>query len=377
MFPYLILMFAPLLVYQVSITSRENKTGKGWSLSIGKTPQILHNSLIVPAFFLLLFILLVCRHETLGRDLDNYHVYFTYYSGASFSSVLKERQDILYWMLNWAVGHITNDYQVFLAVVALIVVLPIGKLYSEDKQYGFLKLVLFMNMSNFVMLFSGLRQSIAISMGLIAYEFVRRKRPFLFLFFALLALGFHHTAFMILLYYPVYHMRLNKNQLWFIIPSIVLTFVFNRQIFGLLTQIMVSFMGDKYDVEMESTGAYLMIILFALFAVAAYFFPDEEKMGAEAKGLRNFLLMALLLQCFAPVHEWAMRMNYYFIIFIPVVMPQVFKYTKDNIKDVARIAKGVVVGFFVVYYLYTVYRIIHTGSMEGLGIYPYVAFWEY
>lgn len=70
MFPYMILMFAPLLVYQVSVTRQENRNGKEWSLSIGKEPHILYNSLIVPVFFLLFLLLLVCRHETIGRDLD-------------------------------------------------------------------------------------------------------------------------------------------------------------------------------------------------------------------------------------------------------------------------------------------------------------------
>ena len=376
MFPYVILMFAPLLVYQVSVTRRENRTGKEWSFSIGKEPQVLYNSLIVPLFFLLYFLLLSFRSELLGKDLLNYKDYFAYYSSVGFNVVLKEDQDILYWVLNWVVGKFTDNYQIFLTVVAAITVFPIAKLYSEDKQYGFLKIVLFMNMSIFVMLFSGLRQSIAISIALIAYDFVRKKKPFWFLLFALIAWGFHHTGFMILLYYPLYHMKLNKNQLWFIVPTIGVIFVFNKQIFGWASNIMLSIMGDKYDVEMEDTGAYLMIILFALFAIAAYFFPDEKKMDAEAFGLRNFLLMAVLLQCFAPVHTLVMRLNYYFIIFVPIIVPKIFKYSKDNIKDVAKITKGVIVGFFVVYYLYTTYQSCRTGE-SALNTYPYVPFWEY
>lgn len=376
MFPYVILMFAPLLVYQVSLTRRENRTGKEWSLSIGKEPDILNNSLIVPMFFLLYFLILSFRHEMLGKDLLNYKDYFTYYSSVGFDTVLNEKQDILYWVLNWVVGRFTDNYQIFLTVVAAITVLPVAKLYSEDKQYGFLKVVLFMNTSVFIMLFSGLRQSIAMAFGLIAYEFVRKKRPFWFLVFALIAWGFHHTGFMILLYYPLYYMKLNKDKLWFIIPAMASVFIFNKQIFGWATQLLFTIMGDKYEATVQETGAYLMIILFALFSVIAYFFPDEEKMDAEAKGLRNFLLMALLLQCFAPVHTLAMRMNYYFIIFIPVIVPKIFKHTKNNIKDVAKIAKGVIVGFFVVYYLYTTYVSCQTGE-SALNTYPYIPFWEY
>lgn len=376
MFPYVILMFAPLLVYQVSLTRRENRTGKEWSLSIGKEPEILNNSLIVPMFFFIYFLILSLRHETIGRDLPNYKHYFDYYTSLSFRAVLEEGGDTLYFILTWLIGKVTDDFQVFLTIVAAIAVFPIAKVYSEDKQYGFLKIVLFMNMSVFILLFSGLRQSLALAFGMLAYEFVRKKRPFWFLVVALIAWGFHHSGFMILLYYPLYYTKLRKNQLWFIIPGIVAVFVFNKQIFGWATQLLFSIMGDKYEAEMQETGAYLMIILFALFAIAAYFFPDEKKMDAEALGLRNFLLMALMLQCFAPLHTLSMRMNYYFIIFIPIIVPKVFKHTKDNIKDVARITKGVVVGFFIVYYLYTTFMSCRTG-ISALDTYPYVPFWEY
>jgi hypothetical protein len=164
--------------------------------------------------------------------------------------------------------------------------------------------------------------------------------------------------------------------LWFVIPVIGLVFVFNKQIFGLAANLMFSIMGEKYDVEVEETGAYLMIVLFVLFAIAAYFFPDEKKVDAEMNGLRNFLLMAVMLQCFAPVHTLAMRMNYYFIVFIPIVVPKIFKYSKDNIKDVAKITKGIIVGFFVVYYLVTTYESCKTG-ISDLDTYPYIPFWDY
>lgn len=376
MLPYVILMFAPLLVYQVAVNKQQTRNGQGWSISIGKTPEILYNSLIVPVFFFLLFLLLSLRNETIGRDIVNYHNSFIAFSLLDFRDLWSTGTEPLYVLLNWIVGRFTDDFQIFLTIVAAITVLPVAKIYSEDKQYGFLKIVLFMNMTVFIMMFSGLRQAIAISVSMVAYSFVRKKKPLLFLLFALIAFGFHHTGFITLLYYPLYHLKLSKNQQWLAIPGVAIVFIFNKQIFGLITSVLSKVFGDRYEVEIQETGAYLMIVLFALFAIAAFFFPDEEKMDAEAKGLRSFLLMTLLLQCFAPVHTLSMRMNYYFIIFVPVIVPKIFKYSKDNIKDVAKIAKGVIVTFFVVYYLYTTFVSCRTG-VSALDTYPYVPFWKY
>ena len=68
-------------------------------------------------------------------------------------------------------------------------------------------------------------------------------------------------------------------------------------------------------------------------------------------------------------------MNYYFITFVPVIVPKIFKYSKENIKDVSKIARIVIVGFFVAYYLYTMYVSCQTG-ISSLDTYPYVPFWE-
>ncbi len=167
-----------------------------------------------------------------------------------------------------------------------------------------------MNMSVFVMMFSGLRQSLAVSAGIVAYEFVKQRKPKRFILIALIALGLHHTAFMVLLMYPLYYLKINKRNLFTIIPVIAAVFIFNKQIFAVLVDILSNIFGEKYDVEVTVTNAYTFIILFILFAVFSYVIPDEEKMDAEALGLRNYLLFAVLLQCFAPVHALSMRLNY-------------------------------------------------------------------
>ena len=118
-----------------------------------------------------------------------------------------------------------------------------------------------------------------------------------------------------------------------------------------------------------------MLILFALFTIISYILPDDKAIDRETIGLRNFLLFAVLLQCFAPVHYLAMRMNYYFIMFIPILIPKVLKNTKYHFGDVAWLAKIVMNGFFLVYYLFNTYVSCQTG-LSALDTYPYKFFWE-
>lgn len=376
MFPYLLLMYVPLLFSFLSFSSSFTEYNGKWSVSLGRKREILEHSCLIPVFFIILTALLSLKDISIGNDTSNYRDYFTFYSSVTPRYIIEESEgDILYGLLNWLVGQFTDSFQVFLTIVALLMVIPIAHIYAQDRRHGFLKILLFLNSSNFVMLFSGLRQALAVSFGLIAFECIKKKQPYRFLLVALIAWGFHHTGFMILTFYPLYHVTFKKKHLWFVIPAMLLVYIYNKPIFMFATDLMNQLFGDKYLAEIEETGAYTMLILFVLLAVFSYIIPDEKKIDKEMLGLRNFLLMAVVLQCFAPIHMLAMRLNYYFIIFIPILIPKCICSVKDNLKDVAGISKGVLVIFFMIYYLLTAYINCQTGQ-SGLGAYPYVPFWK-
>ncbi len=379
MIPYLILLFIPLLFSVFAVVPRDR--GRKWVLKIGMDKEIRDNSFMLPLFFIIFFLILALRDETIGRDLVKYKYYFDRFSHLDLKVVLQTKSDGLFWLLDWLVGRFTRDYQWFLTIVAAMTLIPIAKIYCEDKDHGFLKIVLFVNMSTFIMIFSGLRQALATSIGLIAYEFVRKKKPFWFLVCVFIALGFHHTAFMVLGFYPLYHLPIRKKQMWTAIPVIALMFLFNRQIFSMVTGPMNALLGDKYEATIEDTGSYTMLIVFALFAVMAYVIPDEDRMDKETLALRNFLLVTVALQCFAPVNTLAMRMNYYYIIFVPMLIPRVLKYSDERYGSTRQRGSAVwwiemaIMAFFLLYYLYTTYIGCQTG-VSALDTYPYVPFWE-
>jgi hypothetical protein len=163
--------------------------------------------------------------------------------------------------------------------------------------------------------------------------------------------------------------------MWVVIPTVLAIFVFNKPIFNWATNLLAKLFGDLYDATASDTGAYNTLILLVVFALFAYLLPDETAMDQETLGLRNFLLVAVILQCFAPVHALAMRMNYYYLIFVPILMPKLLRKVKTNWNDVAWLAKGAMVVFFVVYYLVDIYQQCQSG-ISALDTYPYKFFWE-
>ena len=109
---------------------------------------------------------------------------------------------------------------------------------------------------------------------------------------------------------------------------------------------------------------------FVLFLVFSYFIPDDDKMDEESLGLRNILLMSTLLQCFAPVHMLAMRMNYYYIVFVPLLIPKIIEHRSDRWNQIARVGRHVMVVFFLLYFF------VSANAGSGLKVFPYHFFWE-
>ena len=322
-------------------------------------------------FFSILTVLLSLRHESVGNDTRNYIRYFEIFSTSSWNQIKDANLEQGFVYFNKLISIVTEQAQFFLTIVAIVTVLLIYRTYRRLCVDSSLTIALFCILSTFVTLFSGIRQMLAVSLGFVAYEFVREKKLVHFLLTALLACTFHTSAFILLVMYPLYHVRITKSWLYVILPSLLVVFVFNKEIFGVLSIFLERY--TKYDTTIESTGAYMMIVLFALFSIFAFLIPDEVKLDKETIGLRNFLVLSLAIQLFAPLHTLAMRMNYYFIVFIPLLIPKIIEARSIEWGRVAIFARNLMVAFFTLYFFYSAY----SGYGEGnLHVFPYHFFWE-
>jgi len=341
---------------------------------LGTNEKTRNTNLAIPIFFFVLFIMLAVRDTAVGIDVKNYEFLFKKYarSGIDFQTLFSFEG--LYWTLNWIVGKFTQNFQWFLAIIAAITLLPIAKLYSEDRQHSYLKIILFVNMVTFYFLFSGLRQCLAMSVGIIAYKFVREKRIIPFIACVIIALGMHHSGFMLVPMYFLYHVSLKKKHMLAIIPAIGAVFIFSRQIFSWLSSLLIA-ISDKYDRTIENTGAYMSFVLFAIFAVFCYIILDEKNIDEEINGLRNFLLFSVALQLFALLDPLSMRMNYYYILFIPVLIPKVVERAKPRYRGIATVAVYVMCTFFTMYFFAEIREALITGE-SALETVPYISFWR-
>ena len=188
----------------------------------------------------------------------------------------------------------------------------------------------------------------------------------LFVFVVLLAMQFHTSAFVLFALYPLYHLRITKRWLWFVIPGILGIYFFRNPIFNFL----MGFLWKEYETTAE-TGAFMIFLLLVIFACYSYFMVDDKALDQDTLGLRNILLLSVVIQIFAMLHPLSMRMNYYFLVFIPILIPKIATQCKKEFNIVAKISVAVMICYF--FYYFTNNMIIDN---DDLNIFPYISFWE-
>lgn len=334
-----------------------------------KIKQQNKQKVVLYIFFAILLALLMLRHRSVGVDISNYLAMFNQTSRVSFEKLFKlHESEQGYFLLNKIISLFTTDTQWFLAIMAMVTVVPYAVFFIRKSENAVLSIAVFITLSNFSMLFSGIRQSIAIAIVLISYYFVKNKKLLWFIFFVLLAFTFHKSAIIALLLYPFYHMNITRNKLFIFAPITITILIFNKPIFEFLNQ----FMNELgYEYEYESTGAYMMIILFALFTLLSFIAPVEKTLDEETKGLRGIAVLATMLQIFALTSTVAMRMNYYFMIFYPILIPRVINRTTERNRQPYKYIGVIMIVYFMADFIYG----MHTGE-DILQLYPYRPFWN-
>lgn len=352
---FYILLLVPIIIQHSRV--------KGMRMSYEKK-----NTVALTFFFLFLTILIMFRHECVGNDTRNYIQIFKQYSRTDWNELCRDDREYGFVYITKLISVFSQDPRVYLAVIALLISTMIYPTYKRLCVDPSLTIIIFCTLSTFVMMFSGIRQMIAIGVGFIAYENTRQKKLLLFILSFLLAMMFHTSAFMLVFMYPLYHVRITKKWLYAVVPILALCFLFNRQIFGILANMLHQY--TKYDAKITPTGAYTMLILFGMFVMFSCLIPDEKKLDEEVIGLRNFLLLTFALQMFAPLHTLAMRMGYYYMIFIPLLLPKIIEGRSKRWNQVAILGRHVMVIFFLMYFFY------NASKGGNLNVFPYYFFWE-
>ena len=349
MLPYFALIGLPIVLSLVPYNDNKKVFNKRFPLLV---------------FFVLLIILLSLRGVSCGIDLLTYKIKFMQADSISFASLVTMVEPGFRLLMTFC-KITTNNFQVFLFICAMLSLAPIAIVYLNNTKHSILSMALFVGIAPFSLFFSGLRQSIALGIGAICYYFCEKKKLIPFLILVFVAFTFHESAVILLLMYPLMHLRITKKWIIPIAVVFVICFRFRSEIFGVILNI-----NSRYDdlYTVSETGSFTFLILLLLMTVYSFLMLKDS--DVDFFGLRNFLVFTLLMQCFASVNTVAMRLNYYYLIFIPLLIPKVIDNSRIRYRQIAKLSNYVFVFFFILWFFKEAYF-----GTDVLHIFPYVPFW--
>ena len=360
MLPYYLLIFLPFYIecIRVSLHCGYNNVAK-----------IKNSNISIVVFFVFWGVMLACRSTFCGRDLRNYYYFFNKVLGLDFFEVLECYQtEQLYFLLNWIISHIYPDFRLLLVITSILCAGITGWFYRKESECALLTITLFFSSVCFIMFYSGLRQSLAMLFIIPAYYMTKHRRLIPFILLVVIAKFFHDSAIVMLLFYPIFHIPLRSKHFPGVLMLIALFFIFRTQLFTII----VPFLGGKYARAMVSeVPAYSVLIMFLLYLIFSFLVLDDSKMNLECLGLRNILVVITIIQCFASANGIAMRMNYYFIMLFPVIIPKLMNYPYVGYENIVQESKWGMVLFFTCYFFVNI-----NSGYTGLEAFPYIAFWE-
>lgn len=322
---------------------------------------------ICSIYFILLFLMFSLRHPSMGVDLG--YGYSTGYLG-SFSRICEFSwlEVLTAQVLNYERGYIifnkflslfSQTQQCLLFGTSFIAILPLVYLIYKDSKSPLLSVFVYMGLPSFMMLFSGLRQAIAIGLCALSILYVQRKKLKHFVITILVASTFHKSSFVFLLAYPVYHFPVSKSlrTISFAIPPIV--YILRYPLFRIFSRLF------KENAVPDNNNAITLFLVFYMVYIFCSLFSDES---TEVRGLKNLFFVACCIQAIGGVYSTVLRVGYYFMSSAVLLLPLITHrlHNRSN----ARIINIVVGTCFVLFGLFSLRN--STWAMS----YPYYWFWN-
>lgn len=310
-----------------------------------------------------LFLTLALRKENVGIDLQNYIPFLNRVMRFSYMDLITIGFEKGYNIYCRVIMQICNNEQIFLVITAGVSLIGVYYYIKQNSKNYFVSIVIYVTFQFYIFLFSGLRQSIALSIILLSVKYIKERKMYKFIGMIILASLFHKSAFIFL---PAYFIAYKKITIKYLIAVTGIAgaiFILRNQIMPIIT----TYLYTNYEsLENQGEGFGYLILLILIFLIALYFIKDILKENKDNTIWYNFLILAIMIQLLASMEGNVARLTMYYSISIIIMIPNILEIIKP--KEMSYIGK-IILGVFLCLFFYK--------TMQNEILYmPYLFFWQ-
>lgn len=278
----------------------------------------------------LMLIIVGFRSDTVGIDTNAYKCEFFRLGRENFDYLFNYKilNEMGYAFSNILFGNLGLPWEIYKLLMASIFLIPVFILIYKKTDNPFYALIFFITMGWWTYPMSTIRQSVAIGLTIIAFLFEEKNKKLPFIICILLAISFHNSTFIVLVYYIITKIPLNKRNIgiWMIVGVLII-------ILGIIplrniTQEIMLYFGKDYSV-IENTGGNLMEAFFVITLILGGTFIGKEKDETYIKYYKAIYLSAVLLPI-VKINPTLFRIYQYFSIYLVVFIPMMLSRIKDK-----------------------------------------------
>ena len=350
---------------------------------LGKHHNKLAQLIVCLVGFLALFLLSSLKNVNVGRDTLHYLEAYQNIAKLSWTHLSYNSFELGFVLLNKVCASIHLPYKAFAAICYFVVYAPIGYVVYKRSDHPVMSMIYIISFL-LSFLLSGLRQSMAMSICLLAMHFlltIKKKsiRSVVYVLIVLIAALFHKTALIALLLLPFSFLRFRPAFLIVLVPSLLVSFFMSKGIYETLSY---TFFSSSY-----LPGAYggggLFFAFLILFLMVVVLRPNghfneliEQYSRRNLEGRKKltppcFLVsdrnqplenvaiwcafLSAFFQSFTRVNQVFPRLGFYFLLFGAIAWPYVISRVRSTtLKWVLVIGFSVgLIGYFVLTSLLT------------------------
>lgn len=295
---------------------------------------------LLPVFFLMAF-----KGHTVGSDTPNYLYQFKIIEDEAYYQELYERIEPGYDLMQKILHAITADPLILLITVALVTCISCYYFFRDNCKYCCTALYFFMALGYFPFIMSGLRQTMAMSICMLAFGFVKEKKLYKFIALILLAMTFHKSAIFFVPVYYMTHQKLMGKKLIAIYSVILISFFFADKI--LLTAEKI--VGYRYGVEQTGNG---QLFFFLVLVITSWAMKHREKLLSINNDINHHLntnFLSLSMWTIRLVSRTAERVTLYFMPATAIVLTETIESLDSSKKKMFRLGFLLVATYLLVH----------------------------
>jgi len=294
------------------------------------------------------------RHVSIGADTLAYRDNFYDISNQSWSTLFENFRNIIifgqegkdpgYTLFVKFIQLFTLNYQLYLIIIAMIFIIPMGKLIYKHSKEPLISFILFSTLFYSFFAITGHRQTIATALVvLIGYNFIIKRKLIPFLFLVGIAFTVHKSSLVFIPFYFIYNLKVKRSYMVLGLISFVGLMVF-RIPYALFMQ---SISGYEYGIYDDAGTLIFTTMIVAIYLITIWKLPAILKISKNSKHFVNALIIALIFTPLTWVNPSAMRVVQYFSIFLLLLLPSILlSFKKEEYKIVYVIALSTLVLLF-------------------------------